>query len=124
MLQLTIQYPRYARLHFNTDDYFSVIIDKIDTLFRPKFGYENLLIPIDSDQEEHYRSEGLLVGSPSINRPYHYITLTVFKATFEIPSCSSEEQSKIIEDLLDLYQTNASKYSVTETYDLNQEISL
>lgn len=124
MLQLTIHYPRYSRLHFNTDDYFAIVMDKIDSSFKPLFNYENLLIPIDSEQEEYYRSEGFLVGSPSTNRPSHYITLIVLKATFNIPSCSIEEQSKIVEDLLDLYQTNASKYSVTETFDLYQEISL
>ena len=124
MLQLTIHYPRYSRLHFNTDDYFSVIMDKIDSSFKPKFSYENLLIPIEAELEDQYRNDGFLVGSPSSNRPSHYITLIVLKATFEIPSCSPEEQPKIVEDLLDLYQTNASKYSIIETYDLNQEISL
>lgn len=122
MLELSIEYPRYARLHFNSDDYFKVIVDKIDKSFKPSFSEKRLNVPISKLEAEEYMREGFLVGMPCLHFPHHFITVKVLVISFEIPYGS--DTADVINHILDLYKTNASRYSVKETTLLNQEITL
>ena len=124
MLQLSIEYPRYSRLHFNSDDYFTVVINKIDKTFNPSYSYRSLYVPVSEPEAEHYMQEGFLVAAPGVDFPNYFITVKVLSVTFSIPSGDTSSEQDVINYILDLYKTNASKYIISKTTELNQQITL
>ena len=68
--------------------------------------------------------EGFLVAAPGVDFPNYFITVKVLSVTFSIPSGDTSSEQDVINYILDLYKTNASKYIISKTTELNQQITL